>query len=215
MPTPSAVRTSITATIKDLLATNTADPAGFIAIDYDRRTDHALRMLSTRIPLIGRLTVHAATAPYGVTSSILPYTFNMTDTDFQDLIAVEALQDPGEPNTYPHNRYLPAVLEHNGTNPQVRLYETQVAEFAIGSAAFIWHTRAWSFENLPPTYYAIVAEGAAGYAMRAQAFAFMRQATIRQNNASLLFAQADAAIASFHAQIENAPGQPSPNANPQ
>ena len=68
---------------------------------------------------------------------------------------------------------------------------------------FIWHTRSWSLENLPPSYYAI-AEGAAGYAMRAQALAFVRQATLRPDTARLLFAQADAAIASFHAQIENA-----------
>ena len=96
------------------------------------------------------------------------------------------------------------MLEHNGANPQVRLYEIEAADLAVGTAVYIWHTQAWSFENLPPSYYAIIAEGAAGYAMRAQALAFMRQATIRQNNASLLFAAADAAIASFHAQIENA-----------
>ena len=204
MPFETTVRATITSTIKDLLATNADDPTGFIDINYPRRIDHALRMLSTRIPLIGRITVNAATAPYGITSPILPYTFNMTNTDFEDLIGLQVLEDPAITTAYPHNKFLPAVLEHNGANPQVRLYETQVAEFGIGATAYIWHTRSWSLENLPPSYYAIVAEGAAGYAMRAQALAFVRQATLRPDTARLLFAQADAAIASFHAQIENA-----------
>ena len=200
MATETAVRATITSTIMDLLATNADDPAGFITIDYPRRIDHALQMFGARIPLIGRKVLQAATAPHGVTSSILPYTFNITDADFADIIAVYTFSDTRH---VPH-RYIPAHLSTDGNNPQVILYDTQVAQVAIGESVVMWYYRTWSLPALPTIFYPIIAEGAAGYAMRAQALAFMRQATIRQNNASLLFAQADAAIASFHAQIENA-----------
>ena len=188
MPPATVVRSSITRQIKNVLATNAADPAGFISFDYDDLIDRALQSLSSRITRIQREVVT-------VTTTSANYPWVITDPEFVDLVAVE----------YPGGEHPPAYLAaelHSHENTTAISPARTILLPNSNTHVWIWYSQKWSLEILPQTWYPTVVEGAAGFALRAQALAYTRQATLRPDTTRLLFAEAAQMLGRFHAAIE-------------
>ena len=190
MTTDTQVQTEITGRIRDVLATNTGDPDGFIDFDYPSFIESALRIFSKSVHHIRYLDHVVQNNQNGRQFSL--------GAD-QEFIAVE----------YPINqqprKFLPAltyVTTLNGAlTPIVEL--TNIGDdVPNGQTARVWYRFTWRLALLPADFREIIAEGAAGLAMRAQAFAYIRQSTLRPNSAQMLLGQANAMLTSFHAMVE-------------